>query len=253
MYVQFVNQPEVLDLAHRNSYRLFTVTNLQIEDKFQQKNFIKIIFLISPKIRKSFSETKIQTVDNGCYERRLKSSEGSYIRPKVWCIYSVIGENVVVDLLRCFVFINWKKVLKCTYQMNKVDTKNWIFSHAFYSDNTSSNPAEVYNFSVKIVVQRTIINKKRPGMAQLKDFRCCHAVLSEKKRLRLVCTFAYSGSLPIYLLLLHDQDIFLPFPIPLFPVWINYYWVFKNAESTKEASELQRTKNKPKIKEDYLG
>ena len=82
------------------------MTNLQIEDKFQQKNFIKIIFLISPKIRKSFSETKIQTVDNGCYERRLKSSEGSYIRPKVWCIYSVIGENVVVDLLRCFFFIN---------------------------------------------------------------------------------------------------------------------------------------------------
>ena len=36
---------------------------------------------------------------------------------------------------------------------------------AFYSDNPSSNPAEVYNFSVKLFLKRTKINKKRPGLA----------------------------------------------------------------------------------------
>ena len=36
---------------------------------------------------------------------------------------------------------------------------------AFYSDNPSSNPAEVYNFSVKLLLKRTKINKKRPGLA----------------------------------------------------------------------------------------
>ena len=35
----------------------------------------------------------------------------------------------------------------------------------FYSDNLSSNPAEVYNFSVKLLLKRTKINKKRPGLA----------------------------------------------------------------------------------------
>ena len=36
---------------------------------------------------------------------------------------------------------------------------------AFYSDNPSSNPAEVYNFSVKLLLKRMKINKKRPGLA----------------------------------------------------------------------------------------
>ena len=36
---------------------------------------------------------------------------------------------------------------------------------AFYSDNPSSNPAEVYNFSVILLLKRTKINKKRPGLA----------------------------------------------------------------------------------------
>ena len=36
---------------------------------------------------------------------------------------------------------------------------------AFYSDDPSSNPAEVYNFSVKLLLKRTKINKKRPGLA----------------------------------------------------------------------------------------
>ena len=36
---------------------------------------------------------------------------------------------------------------------------------AFYSDDPSSNPAEVYNFSVKFLLKRTKINKKRPGLA----------------------------------------------------------------------------------------
>ena len=37
---------------------------------------------------------------------------------------------------------------------------------AFYSDNPSSIPAEVYNFSVKLLLKRMKINKKRPGLAQ---------------------------------------------------------------------------------------
>ena len=42
---------------------------------------------------------------------------------------------------------------------------------AFYSDDPSSIPAEVYNFSVKLLLKRTKINKKRPGLAQfLKKF-----------------------------------------------------------------------------------
>ena len=38
---------------------------------------------------------------------------------------------------------------------------------AFYSDDPSSIPAEVYNFSVKLLLKRTkkYINKKRPWLA----------------------------------------------------------------------------------------
>ena len=36
---------------------------------------------------------------------------------------------------------------------------------AFYSNDLSSNPAEVYNFSVKLHWKRTKINKKRPQLA----------------------------------------------------------------------------------------
>ena len=36
---------------------------------------------------------------------------------------------------------------------------------AFYSDDPSSNPTEVYNFSVKLLLKRTKINKKMPGLA----------------------------------------------------------------------------------------
>ena len=39
---------------------------------------------------------------------------------------------------------------------------------AFYSDDPSSIPAEVYNFSVKLLLKRMKINKKRPGLAHLK-------------------------------------------------------------------------------------
>ena len=39
---------------------------------------------------------------------------------------------------------------------------------AFYSDDPSSNPAEVYNFSVKLLLKRTKINKKRPGLVHFK-------------------------------------------------------------------------------------
>ena len=37
----------------------------------------------------------------------------------------------------------------------------------FYSDNPSSNPAEVYNFSVKLLLKRTKINKKEAGVGPL--------------------------------------------------------------------------------------
>ena len=38
---------------------------------------------------------------------------------------------------------------------------------AFYSDDPSSNPTDVYNFSVKLLLKRTKINKKTPGLAYL--------------------------------------------------------------------------------------
>ena len=36
---------------------------------------------------------------------------------------------------------------------------------AFYSNDPSSIPTEVYNYSVKLLLKRTKINKKRPGLA----------------------------------------------------------------------------------------
>ena len=38
---------------------------------------------------------------------------------------------------------------------------------AYYSDNPSSDPADVYCFLLKFVFERTKINKKRPGLAHL--------------------------------------------------------------------------------------
>ena len=38
----------------------------------------------------------------------------------------------------------------------------------FYSNDPSSIPAEVYNFSVKLLLKITKINIKRPGLANLK-------------------------------------------------------------------------------------
>ena len=40
---------------------------------------------------------------------------------------------------------------------------------AFYSNDSSSNTAEDYSFSVKFVLERTKINKKRPGFTHLKS------------------------------------------------------------------------------------
>ena len=48
---------------------------------------------------------------------------------------------------------------------------------AFYSDDPSSIPAEVYNFSVKLLLKRTKINKKRPGLAHLKKINVRYIVL----------------------------------------------------------------------------
>ena len=39
---------------------------------------------------------------------------------------------------------------------------------AFYSDDMSSNPVEIYNFSVKLYLKSTKIIKTRPGLAHLK-------------------------------------------------------------------------------------
>ena len=39
---------------------------------------------------------------------------------------------------------------------------------ASYSNDPSSIPAEVYNFFCKLLLKRTKINKKRPGLAHLK-------------------------------------------------------------------------------------
>ena len=39
---------------------------------------------------------------------------------------------------------------------------------AFYSENPILSPAEAYSFSVKFVLKRTKLNKKRPGLSHLK-------------------------------------------------------------------------------------
>ena len=39
---------------------------------------------------------------------------------------------------------------------------------AFYSDDPSSNPAEVYHFSIKLLLKRANIYKKRPQLAPFK-------------------------------------------------------------------------------------
>ena len=39
-----------------------------------------------------------------------------------------------------------------------------------YFNKGSSNPAEIYNFSVKLCLKRTKIYKKRPGLAHLKKY-----------------------------------------------------------------------------------
>ena len=44
---------------------------------------------------------------------------------------------------------------------------------AFHSDDPSSNPAEIYNFSVKLLLKRTSINKKESGVGPfLKKNKC---------------------------------------------------------------------------------
>ena len=43
---------------------------------------------------------------------------------------------------------------------------------ALYSDDPSSNPAEVYIFSVKLNLKRTKINKKRPELAHFQKSIC---------------------------------------------------------------------------------
>ena len=37
--------------------------------------------------------------------------------------------------------------------------------YAFYFDNPSSNPTEDYNFSIKLLLKRMLVNKKRPDLA----------------------------------------------------------------------------------------
>ena len=39
---------------------------------------------------------------------------------------------------------------------------------SLYSDDLSSNPAEVHNFSVKLLLKRTKINKKEAGVGPFK-------------------------------------------------------------------------------------
>ena len=42
--------------------------------------------------------------------------------------------------------------------------------HAFYSDDPNSNPAEANHFSVKLLLRRKKMNKKRPVLAHYKIF-----------------------------------------------------------------------------------
>ena len=49
---------------------------------------------------------------------------------------------------------------------------------AFYSNDPSLIPAEVYNFSVKLLVKRTKINKKRPRLAHFLKYCFCQGLVA---------------------------------------------------------------------------
>ena len=47
-----------------------------------------------------------------------------------------------------------------------------VIVHSFYSDDPSSNPPEAYSFfGKKLRLKITKINKKRPGLSHLKEFK----------------------------------------------------------------------------------
>ena len=73
--------------------------------------------------------------------------------------------------------INWKKYILCSgLEPDAASFRSTGGSGggqvvrvlAFYSEDPSSNPAEVYNVSVKWYLKRTKIYKKRPGLTHLK-------------------------------------------------------------------------------------
>ena len=69
--------------------------------------------------------------------------------------------------------VRLKVQIPATYAISFKWTKNYeglvcgqvVSVLAFYSDDLSSNPTEVYNSSVKLNLKRMKINKKRPGLA----------------------------------------------------------------------------------------
>ena len=65
---------------------------------------------------------------------------------------------------------------------------------AFYSDNPSSNPAEVYSFSLKCCLKRTKINKKRSGLAHLTKLQRYYRSYSMKV-LKVASNSGHSGHL----------------------------------------------------------
>ena len=65
---------------------------------------------------------------------------------------------------------------------------------AFYSDDPSSNPAEVYNFSVKLLLKRTKINKKEAGVGPFFKYYFSRSIFNN---LKLFTDFYISGKCQI--------------------------------------------------------
>ena len=78
---------------------------------------------------------------------------------------------------------------------------------AFYSDDPSSNPAEVYSCFFEICGWKEQKNRKRPGLANLKINKCTIRNCVLTYMLRLHCDTKTINAFLLYLLMLVSQNI----------------------------------------------
>ena len=93
----------------------------------------------------------------------LKSSFG-WDQSVTVCIVNHLGSMTPSHLT----FLAFRLLQSKSFTLNLGDGQA-VNVLAFKSANPSSKPAEVYNFSVKLLSKRTKRNKNRPGMVRLKS------------------------------------------------------------------------------------